>query len=85
MLKWGHGAIRMYKYKIPNEQTSEQDSIHCSSFVTDVWPFGIHKLYLVISAISSLDPLFFSSTSNTESAACLLQRAGYMAIASATL
>jgi len=35
MLKWGGEAIRGYKHKITNEQTSEKASTHCSSFAID--------------------------------------------------
>ena len=90
MVKWGHEAIRGYKYKITNERISEQDSTHCSKLCYLCTPFVIQKLYLVISANSSSDPIFSSSTSNTEFAARLLQQAllgqrgGYVAMASAT-
>lgn len=89
MLEWGHEAIRGYKYKITNERTSETDSTHCPSFAIDARPSSFQKLYLVISADSSLDPIFFSSASDTEFAARLLQQAllgqrgAYMATASA--
>lgn len=85
MLKWGHEAIRGYKYKITSEWPSQQDSTCCSSFAIDVHPSSFRNS-LSLSLQTPAQTVDFSQTILTEYAAQTLlgQKGAYVAVASAT-